>query len=99
MGSHGNNVATYLHPHFPCLGRSNLDVRDVEGLLGLPGHGGLAGDGLAVGGGQAVDEGRGHGADKVLGGGAEHFKGFITTLLQKLLTQYWLPICSGAAIT
>ena len=68
-----DNVATYLHPHFTSLRGSNLNVRDVEGLLGLPGHGGLAGDGLAVGGGQAVDEGGGHGADKVLGGGTEHF--------------------------
>lgn len=29
------------------LGRSNLDILDREVLAGLPGHGGLAGDGLS----------------------------------------------------
>ena len=53
------NLPTYLHPHFTSLRGSNLNVRDVEGLLGLPGHGSLAGDHLAVGGGQVVQKSRG----------------------------------------
>ena len=42
----------------PCL-----NVGDVQRLLGLPGHGGLAGDDLAAGGGEGVQEALGnHGA-------------------------------------
>ena len=50
----------HLYSDLPGLGRSDLDVGDVEGLLRLPGHGGLAGDGLAIGGLQGLNEGCGH---------------------------------------
>jgi hypothetical protein len=35
-----------LDSHFVSLGRGDLDVLDAQVLAGLPGHGGLAGDGL-----------------------------------------------------
>jgi hypothetical protein len=36
-----------LDSHLVSLGRSHLNILDGEVLAGLPGHGGLAGDGLS----------------------------------------------------
>ena len=50
-------LKTNLNPDFSSLWRIHLNVNDVQRLLGLPGHGGLAGDGLAVGVPERLDEG------------------------------------------
>ena len=57
------SISPHLHSDLPGLGRRDLDVGDVEGLLRLPGHGGLAGDGLAIGGPQGLKERCGHLSD------------------------------------
>ena len=50
-------LKTNLNPDFSSLWRIHLDVDDVKRLLGLPGHGCLAGDSLAVGVPERLDEG------------------------------------------
>ena len=56
-GSHLQEKKTNLDPNFSSLWRIHLDVNNVKRLLGLPGHGSLAGDGLAVGVPERLDEG------------------------------------------
>ncbi len=47
----------YRNDFFKIFSSANLYVCDVQRLLGLPRDGGLAGDGLAGGGGEGVQQG------------------------------------------
>ena len=77
-----------LDSDFSRSGRLHLDVSDVKRLLGFPGHSGLAGDGLAVGGPQGVDECGGHVADSRPGHRTEHVNNVRITQVVK--TQFLL---------
>ena len=59
-GSHLQEKKTNLDPNFSSLWRIHLDVNDVQRLLGLPGHGSLAGDDLALSLFELVQEGLGN---------------------------------------
>ncbi len=62
----------YRNDFFKIFSSANLYVGDVQRLLCLPGDGGLAGDGLARGGGEGVQQGL---RDRLGGGGIRRHPG------------------------